>query len=122
MGILINEQFAKQILSDMDKIRETLCEILVTEKVEKKDSDTEVCSCGKIISKGTPRCEKKEQMKLWKQILDEAMPLIDNNLYVTCSKNAAKISIDAVIECFDEWINNCQQPRPFPEYLKEKLL
>jgi len=118
MGILINEQFAKQILSDMDKIRETLCEILVTEKVEKKDSDTEVCSCGKIISKGTPRCEKKEQMKLWEIIRDVPASWLGEETY----KNEAQASIDAVIECFDEWINNCQQPRPFPEYLKEKML
>ena len=121
MGKLIDKEFAKQILSDLDKIRETLCEILVTEKVEKKDSDTEVCSCGKIISKGTPRCEKKEPRKMAEILKQANVGLLGDYYWDRLSKAA----IDAVTQCYNLYISdytNQRSRKSFPEYLKEKML
>lgn len=96
-GDEMDESLVTKLIADLDKI---------TNKIEEIQAGLKV--------------EKKEQRRLWKQILDEAMPLIENNLYVTCSKNAAHISIDAVIECYEDWCSVCRNVT-FPEYLKEKL-
>jgi hypothetical protein len=92
---LIDKEFAKQILSDLDRIRETLCEI-----------------------RGTDKVEKKEQRKLWEILGENAGK---------GSKGEAKAAIAAVIECYEEWLDYRHKQgalpiKPFPEYLKEKML
>lgn len=92
MGKLIDETFAKQLLSDMDRIIETLKEI-----------------------QGSGKVEKKEPRKL-ADVISENRCLMPSRL--------AEATIDAVIECYEEWKTIGavgRNGRLFPEYLKEKL-
>ncbi len=123
---MIDANFAKQIISDLDRIKETLQEIQGSGKVEKKepchpenhplsnvDFKTRCDKCGNYY-------EKKEQRKL-ADILSEHI----HGLTSWSISDICPIAIDAVIECYVEWEKvpfNYPKSISFPEYLKEKML
>lgn len=103
---MIDANFAKQIIADLDRIKETLQEIQGSGK----------------------KVEKKEERKLWeimklKHFFNDPQMLDKNIFYANVSCSA----IDAVIECYEEWVNKVRTGtftiyKPFPEYLREKML
>lgn len=137
MTKLIDETFAKQILSDLDLIIETLKDVQGTPKVEKKEPChpknhplMNIYDKNGNLKSWCEKCgnyyeEKKEQRKLWEVIRDVPASWLGEETY----KDESKAAIDAVTQCYEEWVkdfvhkcNGKDNARSFPEYLKEKLL
>jgi len=98
MGKLIDKEFAKQILSDLDRIKETLQEI-----------------------QGSGKVEKKEPRKMAEILKQANVGLLGDYYWDRLSKAA----IDAVTQCYNLYISdytNQRSRKSFPEYLKEKML
>lgn len=102
MGKLVDADFAKQLLSDLDRIKEILVDIKGPEQ-------------GDV---------KKPERKLWeiiklKHFFNDPQMLDKNIFYANVSCSA----IAAVIECYENWKKfPSTMSLPFPEYLKENLL